>query len=55
MAHDIVILTEKELRTAVPLDLSAIDIVEQAFAALATGEVIMPPILSTCSPHAWQS
>lgn len=52
MAHDIVILTEKELRKAVPLDLAAIDIVEQAFAALATGEVIMPPILSMAIPQA---
>jgi ectoine utilization protein EutC len=52
MAHDIVILTEKELRRAVPLDLAAIDVVEQAFAALATGEVIMPPILSMAIPQA---
>ncbi|MXN65543.1 cyclodeaminase [Stappia sp. GBMRC 2046] len=46
MAHDIKILTEAELREAVKLDLAAIDVVERAFAALATGKVVMPPILS---------
>lgn len=40
------ILTESELRRAVPLDLAAIDCVENAFIALASGEVVMPPILS---------
>jgi len=40
------ILTETELRKAVPLDLAAIDCIEKAFVALAGGEVIMPPILS---------
>jgi ornithine cyclodeaminase len=43
---EIKILTEKELRDAVSLDLQAVDIVEQAFAALAGGGVVMPPILS---------
>ncbi|MEP3436816.1 MAG: ectoine utilization protein EutC [Hoeflea sp.] len=43
---DIKILTEVELRDAVALDLEAIACVEQAFAALAGGEVVMPPILS---------
>ncbi|MCV0424232.1 MAG: ectoine utilization protein EutC [Roseibium sp.] len=43
---DINILTEADLRAAVPLDLDAIECVEQGFAALATGEVVMPPILS---------
>lgn len=43
---EIKILTEKELREAVSLDLQAVDIVEQAFAALARGGVVMPPILS---------
>tara|TARA_R110002020_G_scaffold87061_22_gene215095 strand:+ start:1633 stop:2625 length:993 start_codon:yes stop_codon:yes gene_type:complete len=43
---DIKILTEVELRKAVALDLEAIACVEQAFAALAGGEVVMPPILS---------
>ena len=45
MAH-IRILTETELRSAVSLDLDAVDCVESGFAALAGGEVIMPPILS---------
>ncbi len=43
---EIKILTERELRDAVSLDIQAVDIVEQAFAALARGGVIMPPILS---------
>jgi len=46
MAHDILIVTEAELRNAVKLDLAAIDVVERAFAALATGDVVMPAILS---------
>lgn len=52
MAHEISILTEAELRKAVKLDLTVIDTVEQAFAALATGEVVMPPILSMEIPQA---
>ncbi|OXT02186.1 ornithine cyclodeaminase family protein [Notoacmeibacter marinus] len=40
------ILTEADLRNAVQLDLDAVDCVEQAFLALATTDVIMPPILS---------
>ena len=43
---DINILTEADLRAAVPLDLNAVACVEQGFAALATGDVVMPPILS---------
>ena len=46
MSHDVHILTEAELRAAVPLDLAAVDVVERAFAALASGRVVMPPILS---------
>ncbi len=46
MAHDIRIVTEAELRNAVRLDLTAIDVIESAFAALARGGVVMPPILS---------
>ncbi|MEQ8652919.1 MAG: ectoine utilization protein EutC [Kiloniellales bacterium] len=45
------ILTEAELRTAVPLDLAAVDCVEAAFRALAGGEVVMPPILSMDLHH----
>lgn len=46
MAHDIAIVTEAELREAVKLDMTTVDVVERAFAALATGEAVMPPILS---------
>ncbi len=46
MAHDIRIVTEAQLREVVKLDLTAVDVVERAFAALATGKVVMPPILS---------
>jgi ectoine utilization protein EutC len=46
MPHEVRILTETDLRTAVPLDLAAVDVVERAFAALASGKVAMPPILS---------
>ncbi|HXH04236.1 MAG TPA: cyclodeaminase [Candidatus Competibacteraceae bacterium] len=42
----ITVLTERELRQCVTLDRQAVDIVEQAFAALARGGVVMPPILS---------
>lgn len=46
MANDVRILTEAELRAAVQLDLGTVDVIEAAFAALAGGEVVMPPILS---------
>lgn len=39
------ILTEADLRAIVPLDLAAIDCIENAFRALATKAVVMPPIL----------
>ncbi|WP_046868930.1 ectoine utilization protein EutC [Microvirga massiliensis] len=39
------ILTEPDLRNIVRLDSSAIDCVEDAFAALATKAVVMPPIM----------
>jgi ornithine cyclodeaminase len=42
---DITILTEAELRSQVQLDLDAIECVEQAFHALATRVVVMPPIM----------
>ena len=41
MAHEIRIVTETELRAAVQLDLTAVDVVSQAFAALAGGPGIM--------------
>ena len=43
---EIKILTEVDLRNAVKLDLDAIDCVERAFEALASGKVVMPSILS---------
>ena len=43
---DIKILTEAELRKTVPLDINVIDCIESAFSELASGKVIMPPILS---------
>jgi ornithine cyclodeaminase len=49
---EILLLTEAELRRAVPLDGAAIDCVEAGFAALATGAVEMPPVLSMAiAPH----
>ena len=43
---DITIVTEHELRQCVELDKTVIDIIDQAFATLAGGNVVMPPILS---------
>jgi ornithine cyclodeaminase len=40
------ILTEAELRAAVPLDIAAVDCIDAAFRALAERDVVMPPILS---------
>ncbi|MCK7611368.1 cyclodeaminase [Roseibium sediminicola] len=50
MAHEIKLVTEAELRRTVHLDLEAIDCVEEAFAKLATGNVVMPPVLSMALP-----
>ncbi|TRA99211.1 MULTISPECIES: ectoine utilization protein EutC [Rhizobium/Agrobacterium group] len=47
----ITILTENDLRAIIKLDLSAIDCVERAFAALATEAVAMPPILRLDIPE----
>ena len=44
------ILTEAELRLFMALDLAAIDCIEGAFAALAGGKVVMPPVLSMEMP-----
>ena len=52
MAHDIQIVTEAELRRLVSLDLTTVDVIESAFAALASGGVVMPPILSMDLPAA---
>lgn len=42
---DVTILTQADLRNLVPLDLEAVRCVEEAFIALATQDVVMPPIL----------
>lgn len=47
---EIKILTEDQLRDRVKLDLAAIEVVENAFARLAEGGVVMPPILSMHMP-----
>ena len=52
MPHEVKILTETDLRALVKLDLAAIDVVERAFGALASGDVVMPPILSMAIPQA---
>ena len=43
---EVTLLTERDLRACVGLDLGAVDIVEAAFTALGKGGVVMPPILS---------
>lgn len=45
------ILTEADLRKIVPLDIAAVDCVENAFRALATLPVAMPPILRLDIPE----
>ncbi len=45
MRPRIQILTEDALRQHIHLDLKMVDIIERAFAALASGQVVMPPIL----------
>ena len=52
MPNEVLVVTEAELRKAVSLDLTAVDVVERAFAALASGKVVMPPILSMAIPEA---
>ncbi|WP_127902832.1 cyclodeaminase [Solirhodobacter olei] len=51
MARDIRILTEAELRAATTLDLALVDAIEAAFAALSSGRVTQPPILSMALPE----
>lgn len=46
MTHEVLVLTERELRGIVQLDLAAVEIVERAFSALAGAGVVMPPITS---------
>lgn len=45
------ILTEADLRAIVPLDLAAVACIENAFRALATEAVVMPPILRLDIPE----
>lgn len=52
MRSEIMIVTETELRSALRLDLALIDAIEDAFRALAGGDVVMPPILSMALPAA---
>jgi ornithine cyclodeaminase len=42
----ITVLTAADLRRIVPLDAAAVDVVADAFRALAGGQVVMPPVLS---------
>lgn len=51
MRPPVIILTEADLRALVPLDLEAVDCVEDAFRALATKPVAMPPILRLDIPE----
>ncbi|TCP43024.1 cyclodeaminase [Rhodovulum marinum] len=51
MPHEVLIVTEAELRRVVPLDMASIDTVERAFAALGAGGVVMPPVLSMELPE----
>jgi ectoine utilization protein EutC len=44
--RDILVLAEAELRRSVKLNLEAVQVVEDAFRMLASGKVVMPPILS---------
>ena len=43
---DITLLTQTELRQLVPLDVNAVFCIEAGFKTLASGQVVMPPILS---------
>ncbi|MFV0299557.1 MAG: cyclodeaminase [Paracoccus sp. (in: a-proteobacteria)] len=47
----ILVLTEDQLRARIHLDAELIDVIEAAFAALAGGEVVMPPVLSMHLPQ----
>ncbi|OYX42777.1 MAG: cyclodeaminase [Rhodobacterales bacterium 32-67-9] len=47
---DIFVLNEAQLRGCVTLNLAAVEVVEDAFRALASGKVVMPPILSMDLP-----
>ena len=51
MRTPVIILTETDLRRLVPLDLAAVDCIEDAFRALATQAVAMPPVLRLDIPE----
>jgi ectoine utilization protein EutC len=51
MKDPVTILTETDLRALVPLDMAAVDCIEDAFRALATRPVAMPPILRLDIPE----
>lgn len=50
MAHDILVLTEAELRDVIGLDTETVGAIEMAFTALAGGGVVMPPVMSMALP-----
>jgi ectoine utilization protein EutC len=52
MPREILVVTEAQLREVITLDRELVDVIERAFIALASGEVIMPPILSMAIPQA---
>ena len=51
MSDDILILDEQQLRQRAHLDADLIDVIEKAFALLAGGDVVMPPVLSMHLPQ----
>lgn len=50
--RDIFVLTEADLKGCVKLGLDTVEVIEEAFRMLASGKVIMPPILSMDIPAA---
>ena len=52
MPREVTVFTERDLRELVGLDLPVVEVVARAFAALASGKVVMPPILSMAIPEA---
>ncbi|WP_434053800.1 MAG: ectoine utilization protein EutC [Roseibium sp.] len=47
---EITILTEADLRKLVPLDIGAVECVEEGFKTLSAGSVVMPPIMTLMVP-----
>ncbi|MEL6209393.1 MAG: cyclodeaminase [Pseudomonadota bacterium] len=50
MPRNVRLMTEADLRRVVQLDLATIEVVQRAFAALGSGTVVMPPIMSMAIP-----